>query len=174
MKNLFPIARSKTQAPSARRLVSGVWFLVAGLMLSGTLPAAAQWALPTHDIQRNAMKLVRTQVGWLQNSTMTAASYGYTGYDKVWRNFQGLRDAYNVFKQKLSPQQLNYGANNLAELDAGLDIIQQAFGNCQQDMAAGRSQTMAMNSMCRVLNQGAGIWLQEFNKTCTQLQVGWR
>ena len=146
----------------------------AGRILLSPRPATAQWSLAGPDTQRNAINLVQTQVSWLQNGTMTASSYTYSdqGYYKLERNFQGLRDAYSAFKQKLSQQQVAYGANGLAQLDAGLDIIQEAFGNYQEDLSAGRPPAMAMGNLCRVLNQGSAIWLQEFNTICRQLSVG--
>jgi hypothetical protein len=50
--------------------------------------------------------------------------------------FQAVRDQYNGFKSTLTPQQLASSTNQLAELDAGLDIIQKAFTNlCDVSMA---------------------------------------
>jgi hypothetical protein len=154
------------------RLVASV--VAANLLFLSPRLATAQWSLAGPDTQRNAIKLVQTQVGWLQNGTMTASSYTYSnqGYYKLERDFQGLRDAYSAFKQKLSAQQVAYGANGLAQLDAGLDIVQEAFANYQEDLSAGRPPAMAMGNLCRVLNQGSAIWLQEFNTICRQLYVG--
>jgi hypothetical protein len=127
----------------------------------------------TPDAQRNAMTSVQGQVAWLQNATRTASSYNTGSVDLVWSQFQELRNAYNSFTTTLNPQQKAYGANDLAELSAGLDIIQEAFTNYQDDIASGRSAGLALRDMCQVLNQAAGIWLQEFKKDCGRLRVGW-
>jgi len=83
-----------------------------------------------------------------------------------------LRAAYDQFKATLTPNQLASGANELAELEAGLDILQEAFDEYQQDVAAGRSQAAAFRSLCRVLDEAAGLWLQELNKVAEKLRVG--
>jgi hypothetical protein len=61
----------------------------------------------------------------------------------------------------------------LAELDAGLDIIQEAFANYQQDLAAGQAFGPTMHNLCRVVREGSALWLQELNKTGARLHVGW-
>jgi len=96
---------------------------VGGLKLLAPSSATAQFPYPTPmtpDAQRNTSAQVRSEVGWLQNTTSTAPSYGAQGYGNVWERFQGVRGAYETFKQTLNPKQLADGANDLAELDAGL------------------------------------------------------
>jgi hypothetical protein len=137
----------------------------------------AQWpyAPPTTPMaQRNAMNLVVNQVNWFQNATRTSSSYsGGGGYGILVQQFQAVRDQYNGFKSTLNPQQLNSGANQLAELDSGLDIIQEAFGDYQNAVANGQSSTSAFSNMARVLNEAMGVWVQEFKRDCSQLRVGW-
>jgi hypothetical protein len=155
-------------------LLSGLCLISAFIVLLSR-PVAAQWPFPpatTPDAQRNALNAVRAQVNWLHNATRTASSYGAQGYGNVWQAFQDMRQTYNAFKQTLTQQQAAYGANNFAELDAGLDIIQEAFTNYQDDVAAGQSVGMALAEMCRVLRQASSLWLQELNKTCSRLRVG--
>lgn len=88
-------------------------------------------------------------------------SYASGGSGVVWQQFQILRQTYPSFKATLTSGQLNAGANGLAELDAGLDVLQQAFDEYHQDVAAGRSQTKAFQSMCMALDKGAVVWLEE-------------
>jgi len=133
------------------------------MMASPTTPGA----------QRNAMNTVQSQVGWLQNATRTASSYTTGAAGTVYQQFQTLRGAYAAFTATLNPQQSANGANELAELSAGLNILQEAFTNYQDDLANGRDPGAALTDMCQVLNQAAGVWLQEFNQDCRRLQVGW-
>lgn len=131
-------------------------------------------AVPTTpSAQRNAMNAVRTQVGWLQNAARTAPNYSTGGADNVFQQFQALQGAYTAFTATLNPQQAANGANELAELAAGLSILQEAFANYRDDLAGGRNARAALSDMCQVLNQAAAVWLQEFNKDCSRLRAGW-
>jgi len=123
--------------------------------------------------QRSAMGAVRSQVGALQNATQTAPDYVTGAYGLVYQQFQSLRGAFNGLTFTLNPQQAANGANEIAELSGGLDIIQEAFGNYQNDVASGRSPSAALLDMCQVLGQAAGVWLQEFNQDCSQMRLGW-
>ena len=150
--------------------------LVGGLTLLSPLVSPAQYPFPTPttpDAQRNALTQVRSQVNWLQNATRTATNYGQQGYGNVWERFQIVRGAYGAFKQTLNPRQAADGANSFAELDGGLDILQEAFENYQTDLAAGRNAGAALRDMCQVLRDGSRLWLDELNKTCSRLRVGW-
>ena len=134
---------------------------------------AAQGVSSDPDSQRNAMRTVNDMVGNLQNATQTASSFGNNGYGNVWQQFQYLRAGYSTFTMTLNSQQSSEGANEIAELSSGLDILAEAFTNYQDDIANGRSAEMSLQDMCQVLNQAASVWLQEFNQDCRRLNVGW-
>jgi hypothetical protein len=127
----------------------------------------------TPDAQRNAMNNVQSQVNWVINATRTASSFATGAVGTIYQQFQNLRGAYAGFTSTLTPQQTANGGNELAELSAGLDILQEAFTNYQDDLAAGRDPGAALRDMCQVLSQGAGVWLQEFKRDCSRLRVGW-
>jgi hypothetical protein len=158
-------------------LSAGLGLLVSlGALSANLVYAQAPWpfAPPTTPMaQRNAMNLVLNQVNWFQNATRTASSQSNNGYGLLTQQFQAVRDQYAGFKSTLKPQQLSLGANQLAELDAGLDIIQEAFTDYQTGMANGQSTYTALANMCRVLNQAIGVWAREFKQDCRQLRVGW-
>ncbi len=146
-----------------------------------TLRAQAPWpyapppmmAPPTTpSAQRNALNEVRTQVRLLQNTTRTASSFS-GGADNIWQQFQALRGSFNNFTMTLTSAQQGYAANELSELRAGLDIIQEAFANYNDDLAAGRSATAAYNDLGKVLCDASALWLQQLNKVCNRLRVGW-
>jgi hypothetical protein len=150
--------------------------LIVSIAILAPSLAHAQWPYASStspDAQRNALNALRSQMSFFQNATRTASSYGQQGYGNVQGQFQGVRDAYNALKQTLTPQQSANGANAIAELDAGLDILQEAFTNFQNDLAAGRQASMALRDMCEVLRQGSQLWSQQLTKTCSQLRVGW-
>ena len=138
--------------------------------------AQAQWpnATPTTPMaQRNALNLLVNQVNWFQNATRTASAYVGGGYGMLLQQFQAVRAQYAGFKSTLNPQQLNSGANQWAELDSGLDIIQEAFTDYQTAVANGQSSSSAFANMTQVLNEAMGVWVQELKQDCNQLQVGW-
>ena len=152
-----------------------IFFAVALFSSVGRLAAQAPWppgAVPTPNDQRNSQRLVKSEVQWLQNATRTAPNYGTGGYANVRAQFEKLCAVYSNFKQTLSPRQLDFGGNDLAELDAGLGIIQEAFSVYENDVANGRSISTALRSMCQVLSQASALWLQEFNRVCTRMRVG--
>ena len=157
---------------AALGLVVSLTFLWANLV-----NAQAPWpfAAPTTPMaQRNSMNLVINQVNWFQNATRTASSYaGGGGYGLLVQQFQAVRDQYSGFKSTLNPQQLSSGANQVAELDSGLEIIQEAFADYQNAVANGQSDSSAFANMRQVLNEAMGVWVQEFKQDCRQLRVGW-
>ena len=145
-------------------------------MLSPMVRAQVPWGMEpprTPGAQRNSQNTVQAQVNWLQNATRTAPNYGAGGYGLLLQQFDMLCASYNGFKQTLTPRQLDYGANDLAELDAGLDIIREAFNNHQEELADGRSGALATRNLCSVLRQSTALWFQEFKRDCNHLRVGW-
>lgn len=158
-------------------LPTGLGLLVAlGLLYTNLARAQAPWpfAAPTTPMaQRNAMNLVVNQVTWLQSATRTASRYAGSGYGQLTQQFQAVCDQYSGFKSTLNPQQLSSGANQLAELDAGLNIIQEAFTDYQAAVANGQSDSTAFSNLCQVLNESMNVWVQEFKQDCRQMRVGW-
>ncbi len=156
---------------------AGLGLLAALILLSaGLVRAQPVWPFtpPTSPMaQRNSVNVVINQVKWLQNATRTSASFAGGGYGLLMQQFQAVRDQYAGFKSTLTPQQLTVGADQIAELDAGLDIIQEAFADFQTAMANGQSSVTAFANLRRGLNQAIGVWAQEFKRTCNQLRVGW-
>src|ERR1039458_7897028 len=136
--------------------------------------AQVPFGTPTTPMaQRNALNLVFNQVNWFQNATRTASSYAGGGYGLLLQQFQAVRDQYNGLKSTLTPQQLASGANQLAELDAGLEIIQEVFTDYQTAVANGQSSSTASANMGKVLNKAIGVWAQELKRDCRQLRIGW-
>ncbi|HVM49217.1 MAG TPA: hypothetical protein VMU04_14395 [Candidatus Acidoferrum sp.] len=148
--------------------------LLACLLMILALPAGAQYwpyVPPTNPMaQNNAMNLVLNQVRLCQNATR-ASSY-MNGYGLLSSQFQEVRNQYAGFKGTLTPWQSGYGGNRLADLDAGLDIIQEAFTHYQTAVANGQLPSHAFNNLKQVLNRAMGAWAQEFKQVCSQIRVG--
>jgi len=149
-------------------------FFICGvaLLFPASTPSQVAWS-STSGMQRTTLNNLQTQGRMLQNAIQTIPNYRTGAPDILWQQFQGVVGAYVDLKRSLTPQQLYVGGNDLAELDAGLDIIGGAFVNYQNDLAAGRSPNLAMRTLCRVLNQGMGVWFRQLNMVSSRLQVGW-
>ena len=137
-----------------------------------SLRAQAPWLTPFNlrDTQRNAARGVRNTVGWMRNATQSAASFS-GGVDILGQRYNDICGAYDVFKGALTPDQLNYVGNQLAELDAGLGIIGDAFNIFQDDLANGRSDTVAFRDLSRALRESTALWLQQFDRMCGSLRI---
>jgi len=135
--------------------------------------AQLPFAPPTNPMaQRNALNLLLNQVNWFQNAARSASSYPNGGYGLLVHQFQAVRDQYNGFKSTLAPQQLASSAKQLAELDAGLDIIQQAFTDYQTALANGQSSNTASANLRQVLKEAIRDWTQKLKQDRRQLRVG--
>jgi len=156
---------------------AALWLLVSLTLLNAEVELAlAQWpfAAPTTPMaQGNSMNLVLNQINLFLNATRTGSANYANGYGLLAQQFQAVRNQYAGFKSTLTPQQLNVGANQIAELDAGLDIIQEAFTDYQTAVANGQSGRTAFANMCQVLNSAIRVWAQQFKQDCRQLRVGW-
>lgn len=82
-----------------------------------------------------------------------------------------VRDAYRAFHSTLTPPQLSAAANELAELNAGLDIIQEGFAEYQNDVGTGRTANAAFRGMSQALDEAAVVWLQELDRVASQLGI---
>jgi hypothetical protein len=156
-----------------RILFSGLFAFFAALW-----PALvfAQWdfAPPTTpNAQRNALNVVHSQVNCLQNKTRTASNLvGEQGYGSLRHEFEVLRLAYVEFARTLTPQQVERGAKSLVELNDGLDIIEGAFANYAEDIAAGKPAGAALHNLCGVLRQSSALWRKELDRTASRLRAG--
>jgi hypothetical protein len=175
-KNITALAAMKSLVNKLALPVSLV--LLLGISAFYAQRAHAQFvplpsAQTTPMSQRNAMNLVLNQVRWFQNGCGTASSYAGGGFGMLQQQFQAVRDQWNNFKTTLNPQQANIGANQIADLDSGLDIIAEAFTDYQTAVGNGQSAMSAYNNMRQVLNQAMRVWNDEFKQTCNQMRVGW-
>ena len=135
--------------------------------------AQLPFAPPTSPMaQRNALNLLLYEVNWFQNAARSASSYPDGGYGLLVHQFQSVRDHYDAFKSTLTPQQLASSTNQLAELDAGLDILQKAFTNYQTAVANGQSSITASANLRQVLNKAIQVWTHKLKQDRRQLRVG--
>ena len=144
--------------------------VTASVVRVGAQPIWPRVVAVTAMAQNNAMNVVQNQVRLCQNATH-GSSY-MNGYALLTQQFQEVRNQYAGFKGTLTSWQTGYGGNRLAELDAGLDIIQEAFADYQAAVANGQAPSRAFNTMKQVLNQALGVWMQEFKQVCGQVRVG--
>ena len=161
---------SKLTLPPGLGLLVSVTVLWASVVYTqAQLPIAP----PTNPMaQHNALNLLLNQVSWFRNAARIASSNPGGGYGLLVQQFQAVRDQYNGFKTTLAPQQLTSNANQLAELDAGLDIIQQAFTDYQTAVANGQPSNTASANLRQVLKEAIRVWTQKLKQDRRQLRVG--
>jgi hypothetical protein len=64
------------------------------------------------------------------------------------------------------------GAKSLVGLNDGLDIIEGAFANSGEEIAAGKPAGAALHNLCGVLRQSSALRRKELDKTASRLRVG--
>ena len=121
--------------------------------------------------QRQSYQQLQMQIDWFQNATRTAPMFNTGADTTLWTHFEGLRIGFGEFTRSLSPAQLQRGANDLAELDAGLAIIGEAFPNFQDDLNSGRHPTEAIRTLCQVLRDSVKLWGQQLRVVSQRLRV---
>jgi len=124
------------------------------------------------DAQRNSIRTLRFQLDAFRSAARTApAYYSGTGYDQIQTHFQAVVSAYQTFKTTLTPTQAANGANDFAELDAGLSIIAEGFTNYQSEAAAGYSGASAFRDLCQTLSRAMDVWSRQFLTVCSRARV---
>jgi hypothetical protein len=120
------------------------------------------------DAQRNTLRAVFAQVDWFRNATRTAPNFPFGGCQMLQDQFELLRAQYNnQLKSTLTARQLTLGANDLAELDAGLDVIEEALVSLQSG-----ADRFVFSKMCRVLNEAMREWGKEMDRVSRRLKIG--
>jgi hypothetical protein len=148
-----------------------------GSMSAGLLCAQPGWPYPmvgtTSDTQRNALRDLRSRVDWLRDCTRTAPAAVRGGADLLRERFQELRGTYGSFRATLTADQSSRGASGLAELEEGLGILQEAFDVYEDDLAGGQPEPRALSNLCRALDEGVAVWMQQLNKVTSRIRIGW-
>jgi hypothetical protein len=126
---------------------------------------------PSPQTQRQALEQLKQLLQWLDNATRTASRFNEADV-VLWNNYEGVRMGFQALTRTLTPQQLQYGANDLDELDAGWAIIGEAFANFQEDLNAGRSGRVAYQTLAQVLRDSGRVWGQELNRVARRLRIG--
>ena len=134
-------------------------------------PAARRTRIHAWSRRRKSERTPNRSANSPMNATRTAGNFN-NNVGKIWQQVQFLRAAYNGFTMTLNPQQRADGANELAELSAGLDILEEAFTNYNNDVAGGRSENVAFAELTQVMREGARYWLQELDRVSARLLVG--
>lgn len=169
-----PPTRSDMKTPVSRILLAAVlgWMV----MISTPTCLDAQYYPPAFtgpDATRNSLNALRNQINWFQNTTQTARNLTTSGYSELWQQFQALQTAFATFQGTLSPAQLQTGANDMAELASGLQIIQEAFTDNQAEANGGLSSPDSLLNLCQVLNRAVAYWTQQLQRDCSKMGIAW-
>jgi hypothetical protein len=166
---------------------------LAATVLIAVLPAMAQ-VIPGYPIGappvfvqgastpatlRNAVQDTSDQARWTMRAAADMGRRAYTAsfqlqnvladFQNLQGEFQNLRGSFNLAAQIASGLQSTRAANAAAELDAGLNIISEAFGPVQQEIQTGSVNRDTVASMCRVLQEALQLWQAELKRKSSRL-----
>lgn len=110
-----------------------------------------------------------------KDMSQRARSVGYqmqnlwTDYQSLEFQFQSLRATFHALGQLALQLQTPRAANSVAELEAGLNIISEAFAPVQQDMQANVLNRDNVVRMGQVMNEALRVWQKELKKCSSRL-----
>jgi hypothetical protein len=167
--------------------LAGLWLAMAPL--PATAQADAPWLTgmplpflqgPTlADTLRNGVQMTSDQcrltAQFAREMGRRTRSAGYqlqnlwTDYQNLDYQFQNLRHTFNAVGDLALQLQTPRAANAAAELQAGLDIISEAFLPVQQEIQAGTSNCDTALRMCQVLDEALMVWQKELKRCSSRL-----
>jgi hypothetical protein len=132
---------------------------------------------------RNASRAVNDQLRIVRRSASDVGrkahnpNYGtqgfYADYEGLKFQFQGLRSTFGLMSNLALQAQQPRTSNAVAELDAGLGIIAEAFNPVEQELQAGMVNRDTVVTMCRILEDALNVWEREFKKNSSRLNLIW-
>jgi hypothetical protein len=137
-----------------------------GATFGATLRNAAQ----ATSVQARLTRQTAVDMGRRARSAGYQLQTFWTDYQNLQFQFQGLRATFNVLGELVLQLQNPRAANAVAELDAGLNIIAEAFTPIQQEIQAGMVNRDTVVRTCRVLDQVLTEWDRELKKNSPRLQ----
>jgi prefoldin subunit 5 len=167
--------------------------LIAGWLAIGPSRASAQFVTPPYpgtalpflqgpdlvSTLRNGAQMAsdqsRSTAQFAKDLSQRARSVGYqmqnlgTDYQNLEFQFQSLRATFNALGQLAQQLQTPRAANAVAELEAGLNIIAEAFIPVQQEMQANVLNRDSVVRMGQVMNEALLVWQKELKKCSSRL-----
>jgi hypothetical protein len=168
-------------------LIAGLWLAVAPLPAPAQLIAPWGGGPPLPFLQgpdlgstlRNGAQMASDQsrftAQFAKDMGQRARSPGYlmqnlvNDYQNLLFQFQNLQNTFRALAGVASQLQSARAANAAAELEAGLNIISEAFGPVQQEMQAGSDDRDTVIRMCSVLNEALLEWQKELKRCSSRL-----
>ena len=93
----------------------------------------------------------------------------WNDYKNLEIQFQNLRTTFHAVAELALQLQSARAANAAAELEAGLNIISEAFTPMQQDIQAGTFNPDTIQRMCGALNEALLEWQKELKRCSSRL-----
>lgn len=143
------------------------------LAIPGPGQVGAQSRLqPVPVNQRQLFNQLQRQLEMFADLTRNAVKVNQPPDVILWHEFERICMSFERLESSLAPIQLDRGANDLADLNAGLDIIAEAFPNFQKDLDRGRPVPEAVRTLCQVLRDAMKLWGQQLSRVAHRLQIG--
>ena len=185
-----PVERAKTTAAKLKTelfLHFVIWPLALSQLFCGDLTAQVLPGTPPPFVQgptfgatlRNAAQATSVQARATRQTAVDmgrrarAAGYQLQTFSMDYQNllfqFQGLRATFNLLGEMVLQLQQPRAANAVAELDAGLNIITEAFAPMQQEVQTGTVNRDTVVRTCRILDQVLFEWGKELKRNSMRL-----
>jgi hypothetical protein len=139
--------------------------IVQGPTLADTVRNAAQ---ATSDQVRITARVAVDMGGRARSGGYRMQDFS-TDYQNLLVQFESLRATFHQLAQLAVQLQTARAANAVAELDAGLNIISEAFAPVQQEFQAGTLNRDTIVRMCQVLSEALKEWQKELKKDTSRL-----
>jgi len=163
----LPFAISLAPAQYAGGSIGTPPSFVVGPTLADTLRNAIQ---ATSDQARLTAQTTADMGRRAQSSAYLTQNF-ITDYQNLQFQFANLRSVFSQVAGLVVQLQSARAANAAAELDAGLNIIAEAFAPVQQQWQAGNLDRTTIVNMCRVLDEAMAEWQKELKKDSRRLGV---
>lgn len=157
-------------SPAIAQIVAG-WPVATPLPIvqGPTLAATLRNAVQASSDQARFVAQTATEMGRRARGASYQMQNLSNDYQSLQYHFQNLRATFNVAGELALQLQSARAANAAAELDAGLNIISEAFAPVQQELQAGAASRDTVINMCQVLNLALNEWQKELKKNSSRL-----
>lgn len=157
-------------SPATAQIVAG-WPVGTPLPIvqGPTLAATLRNAVQASSDQARFVAQTATDMGRRARGASYQMQNLSNDYQTLQFHFQNLRATFNVAGELALQLQSARAANAAAELDAGLNIISEAFAPVQQELQAGAANRDTVINMCQVLNLALNEWQKELKKDSRRL-----
>jgi hypothetical protein len=134
-----------------------------------TLEATLRNGVQTASDQARLTAQAATEMGRRSRGVAYQLQNLWNDYQLLEMQFQNLRTTFSAVAGLAAQLQSARALNAAAELEAGLNILSEAFAPVQQELQAGTLNRDTVQRMCQVLNEALLEWQKELKRCSSRL-----